>query len=235
MIWYTMYTVETLILFTLLFMLYFLPPPPRREMTRRERMAERLLIEKDLQIAKQYAIGIIAIFIASIFVWIATATPTGTTMTHKEILETVHAKICTRTPDSILCLDRGILEKMQTITTAKKVPFELVIWIAFAESSLHTNYNRPICKEYNNLWGLKGYKRDNWKLEWYDNRNGSDKNWCWLYRFESIEQGTEAISNTLALWYTKCEMSVKCIAYNYVWKPDIAEQSWIDRVWIFYK
>lgn len=71
----------------------------------------------------------------------------------------------------------------------KGVPVGLVVGVAFAESTLHTNYNKPVCKEYNNPWGLKGYKRGDGSLDWYTAERGrADASGCWLYKFTSLEQ-----------------------------------------------
>lgn len=210
----------------------FIPYPEKRILTRQERLQERLLIEQDLKIAKSYWFFIVWILIASCIVWILTTKSPQDIQ--KERLASLHSKICEKTRTSDLCTDASILERMHKITEKKGVPIELVIGIAFAESSNHTNYNKPQCKPYNNLWGLKWYKTDTGKTLWYDNSNGADSNWCWLYKFDSIEQGTEAISNTLAMGYKWCKYDTRCISYNYVGNPNIAEESWIGRVSIFY-
>ena len=213
----------------------FLPEsqtPEKRVLTRQERVIERQLVDQDLKIAKSYACFIAWILAVSFIVWaLTTKSPQEL---QKDRLTSLHSKVCEKTATSDLCRDVSILERMMEITEKKGVPIELVIGIAFAESSVHTNYNKPICKSYNNLFGLKGYKRDNGKIDWYDNTKGHDNNGCWLYKFDSIEQGTEAISNTLSMWYKGCNMDTRCISYNYVGKPDIAEESWIWRVGIFY-
>jgi len=207
-------------------MFHFIPKPVERVLTRQERIIEQRQFNTDMRLWGYYALFLLAVFSAC---WIGSLFASM-----GDVTDTLQEKICSKKPNSVLCTDKSILERMEKITKAHDVPIELVVWIAFAESSLHTNYNKPICKSYNNLWWLKGYKRDNGKLDWYDNKNGHDSNGCWLYKFESIEQGTEAISNTLSMGYKGCKYDTRCISYNYVGKPDVAEESWIARVWEFY-
>lgn len=101
----------------------------------------------------------------------------------------------------------------------------------FAESTLGTNYNKPACKSYNNPYGIKGRKYDNGKVEWYTKTKGrADSNGCWLYKFDSIDEATYSLANTISIGYKGCNNSVRCLSYSYVGHPDVAEESWIKRV-----
>ena len=129
-------------------MINFLPdsmtPPPRRYT-----LQDRQNYANDVHFAKWYLIAI-SVVLSCVFI--------GARLNVKAdvvVLPTLIEKICNKKPDSVLCTDKSILERMEKITAKRGVPLELVIGIAFAESSIHTNYNRPICKSYNNLWGLK--------------------------------------------------------------------------------
>ncbi len=71
-------------------------------------------------------------------------------------IETLHAKICKTTSKSPLCEDIEILRRIDSIAKEKWVPTGLIIGIMHAESSLSTNYNKPICKTRNNPYWIKG-------------------------------------------------------------------------------
>lgn len=143
----------------------------------------------------------------------------------------LHAKICQKTSKSPLCEDIEILRRIDSIAREKWVPTGLIIGIMFAESTLSTNYNKPACKSYNNPYGIKGRKYDNGKVEWYTKTIGrADENGCWLYKFDSIDEATYSLANTISIWYKGCNNSVRCLAFSYVWHPDVAEESWIKRV-----
>lgn len=146
-------------------------------------------------------------------------------------IETLHAKICQTTSKSPLCEDIEILRRIDTIGREKWVPAWLLVGIMFAESTLATNYNKPACKSYNNPYWIKGRKYDNGKVEWYTKTKGrADSNGCWLYKFDSIDEATYSLANTISLGYGKCKNDVRCISFAYVWHPEVAEQSWINRV-----
>ncbi len=146
-------------------------------------------------------------------------------------IETLHAKICKRTSKSPLCEDIEILRRIDTIAKEKWVPTWLIIWIMHSESTLATHYNKPACSSYNNPYWIKWRKYDTGKVEWYTKSKGKpDNNGCWLYKFNSIDEATYSLANTISIGYASCNNDVTCLSYKYVGNPDIAEQSWIDRV-----
>lgn len=206
-------------------------PYPGRVLTRQERIIQRRWNQMDLRFAWFYALFLLLVFsvcsIGSLF---------ASRNDEKEARYGLYSKICQERKDSSFCTDKKLYDKYYDLSLAKWVPPGLVFGIMFAESSLHTNYNKPHCKDYNNPFGLKWYKRDNWKLDWYPReKHWADKNGCWLYKFETLEEWLNWLLNTISIWYKGCKMSTRCISYNYVGKPDVAEESWIKRVSLFYE
>jgi len=143
----------------------------------------------------------------------------------------LHAKICQKTSKSPLCEDIEILRRIDSIAREKGVPTGLIIGIMFAESTLGINFNKEVCAHYNNPYGIKGRKYDTGKVEWYTKTKWRpDENGCWLYKFDSIDEATYSLANTISIGYKSCNNSVRCLSYSYVWHPDVAEESWIKRV-----
>lgn len=146
-------------------------------------------------------------------------------------IETLHAKICKRTSKSPLCEDIEILRRIDSIAKEKGVPTWLIIWIMHSESTLATHYNKPICSTYNNPFWIKWRKYDTGKVVWYTKAKGKpDNNGCWLYKFNSIDEATYSLANTISIGYKGCNNSVRCLAFAYVGDPNVAEESWIKRV-----
>lgn len=145
-------------------------------------------------------------------------------------IETLHAKICKTTSKSPLCEDIEILRRIDSIAKEKWVPTGLIIGIMHAESSLSTNYNKPICKTRNNPYWIKGRKFDNGKTVMYNNGKGRDSDWCYLYHFDSIDEATYSLANTISIGYKGCNNSVRCLSRKYVGDPEVEEESWIGRV-----
>lgn len=201
---------------------HFLPYPETPILSRQERLYQRQLWEKDFRMMKTYG---------SVMAGLLLVCYIGSLFAGSSDLDALHSKICTDAPGSILCTSRETLEMFDSHSRKKGVPVGLVVGVAFAESTLHTNYNKPVCKEYNNPWGLKGYKRGDGSLDWYTEKRGSaDGSGCWLYKFSSLEQWLDGFLNTISMGYKTCENDVRCISYAYVGHPDKAEESWIWRV-----
>lgn len=100
----------------------------------------------------------------------------------------------------------------------------------FAESTLATNYNKPICKTRNNPYGTKGRKYDNGKTVMYNNGKGRDSDGCYLYPFASLDEATYSLANTISIGYKGCNNDVVCLSYKYVGDPEKSEVSWVNRV-----
>lgn len=152
-------------------------------------------------------------------------TPRVTTM------EELHEEICQKVPESPLCGDIELLRRIDSIGREKGVPTRLLIGIMFAESTLNTHFNKPACAHYNNPYWIKWRKYDTGKVVWYTKTKGKpDENGCWLFRFDSIEQATYSLANTISLWYWKCKNNVVCISFAYVGNPEVSEKSWVNRI-----
>ena len=195
-------------------------------MSRQQRIIEQQKWELEVPMFKKYAIFLGIVFSACLF---------GSALSWNSEDDELHTLVCKTTPTSEICTNRSMFDTIGHESKKKWVPLGLVLGIAFAESSLHTNYNKPHCKAYHNHWWLKGYKLASGKVLWYDNKKGHDWTGCWFYKFESLEQGLDGLTNTLSVGYKGCKYDVRCISYNFVGKPDVAEESWIGRVNKFYK
>lgn len=206
-------------------LLHFITKPEAPIMTRKERIENQKLYERWTRELKQY---FCAFMLIPLFILFFREDP--------DSVKTLHQEICQIQPKSPLCTDIRSLEILNTIATRKWVPTRLMLWIYNAESSLWINFNKKECYAYYNWAGLKGKMDDSGKVTMYaTNRKKPDKNGCWLYRFSSWEEAVNSLANTLSIGYRACKMKTRCIAYDYVWKPDIAEESWIRNVEIFYK
>ncbi len=148
-------------------------------------------------------------------------------------IEKIQQEICLKTPESSFC-DLERLKRIDTIAKKKWVPIRLIIWIAFAESTNDTNYNKPVCKTRNNPYWLKGRKYDGWEVRWFTNDGHADDDGCYLYQFKSLEEATESLVNTISMWYRTCHNNTVCISYSYCGDPSVSEASWVARVEKFY-
>jgi hypothetical protein len=202
---------------------------PEYTQTRHEWIADQESMKLQNEIMKIY-LAVVIPFIFFVFVFSGIIQ-----YINRDTIYKMHDQICQTTPKSLLCYNFKVLEDIDALAKEKNVPTRLVLGIMFAESSNFTNFNKPICKTYNNPYGIKGAMDDNWKVEWYKGKKWKgDANGCWLYKFESVQEATKSLLNTLSIGYKKCENSVTCIAYSYVGQAHVAEQSWIDRVNTYY-
>ncbi len=150
-------------------------------------------------------------------------------------IDELYDQICAKVPNSPICWDKELLQRIDIIGKSKWVPTRLLIWIAYAESHIGVNFNREACRNYNNFFWAKWKKHDNWKVEWFTKDRKKDSNGCWLYKFKSIEEWFYSLANTISIGYAGCNNSVRCLSRKYVGHPDIEEESWINRVSLFLK
>lgn len=99
--------------------LHFLPKPPMPVMTRAERLQEREQFKRDIGFAKVYG-G----FLVSMFLLISIV---STFSEKPDSPETIHKEICQHAPNSPLCNDFALLERVDTIASKKNVPTRLVV------------------------------------------------------------------------------------------------------------
>lgn len=216
--------------------LHLLPKPPAPVLSVQEQTRDKIQLATDINFAKSYAVFFCSfILLIYLVAWIKQDT--------RSELTKLRAEICDKVPSSPACKHPEVLELIDTVATKHNVPTRLITGIYFAESTLWINFNKEPCSQYHNWAWLKWRKfKDGRPTEYYQaNRRKPDSNGCWLYKFESFEQATESLALTLSRWYHTCfrdnklpENQTKCISYAYVWAPDVPEQSWINRVSLFY-
>lgn len=153
----------------------------------------------------------------------------------KESPDTLHLRVCRQVPTSPLCTDPELMEIFNKHAKRTGVPNWVLIWIAFSESKIGTAFsklNNHECRETTFNWfGLKG-RHDGLKAR-RDQKIGKG---CYLYKFESLDDAVGSFANTLSVGYGECfkrKDPVYCMAFNYVWDPNIAEPDWQRRVNIF--
>lgn len=135
---------------------------------------------------------------------------------------------------SPLCNNQTLYDKLKWISEKKWVDFYLMLWIAQAESHIGANYAPWCWPEYNNLWGIKWKKLDDWTN--VKDQPIPDKNWCWLYKFASIEDYWTSKANSLKIGYIdKWATTPEQISKYYVRWDWIVKTSWSNRVRIFYE
>ena len=131
--------------------------------------------------------------------------------------EALMERVCKR--NSPLCNDRDLFMNGKEIFESKWVPRELALGIMNAESSLGKYYAWTCDASWNNRGGVKRRKEDDWTSV-KDQPIPND--WCWLYRFDSLEDYFNSKANTLGLWYKACmsrgslEAIADCVSYSYV-------------------
>lgn len=143
-------------------------------------------------------------------------------------------KICELSPNSPMCNDYVMLNKLNEIATHREVDYKLLLGIMYAESHIWYNYNKENCRQTNNWAWLKARKYDDGRVsEWFDKQYETldkDLNGCWLYYFEDVETFFESLANTIWIWYAKCNEDPYCIMKSFVWHESWA---WVRNVYLF--
>jgi hypothetical protein len=150
----------------------------------------------------------------------------------------LHKKVCQKQINSPLCKDRQLFDRLYRLTE-ERIPnknwFNIQLWILNAESSLGTNFYPSKCDYTNNLAGKKWRKTDNNKS--VRDQKIPDKNGCWLYSFESIEDFWISYTNTFRYGYKGCIDSgtpLACISKCYVrWDCKEVKLQWVRNASIF--
>ena len=140
-------------------------------------------------------------------------------------------KICELSPNSPMCWNYTMLNKLKEIADNRGVDYKLLLGIMRAESKLGTaRAPTEDCKGSNNWWWVKARKYDDGSIsEWFDKQENKIP-WCWLYNFDTIEEFFESLANTISLWYAKCNWDVYCISRSYVGHESWA---WVNNVFKF--
>jgi len=137
---------------------------------------------------------------------------------------------------SPLCNDRTLYYSWKKIFEERWVSRSIALGIMFAESHIGANYAWTCNASWNNWWWVKARVLKNWKVK----RDQPIPNWwgCRLYRFDSMEDYLQSKANMIWVNYKWCfnrntiKDKVRCVSFNYVWKPNVAEKSWINNVMI---
>ena len=130
-----------------------------------------------------------------------------------------------------LCNDRELFESLKKISAEKSVPFDIQIWISYAESHIGINYNPDKCYKSNNRAGIK------WTVYW-DNTKWKRLEHaipgCWVEWFVSIEEFWMSFTNSMYHGYVKknCK-TAECISKRRVKGDWITSPAWNGRVNIF--
>lgn len=156
----------------------------------------------------------------------------------EEYLNRKHWQVCDKQPLSPLCKNKELFVKLYWITE-KRIPwknwFPIMLGIINAESSLWTKFHPDKCWYTNNWWELK-WKKTDWGESVRD-QSIPDKNGCWLYRYDTIEDFWISKTNTFRHWYKWCINSstpLSCISMCYV-KGDCKtiKHWWVKNASIF--
>lgn len=154
------------------------------------------------------------------------------------------SRVCKRAPTSELCNNWPLYFRLKDIDSSVGMDHAVHLGISGHESKFGTDYARAfngkiikdvewICAHTNNWGGVK-QKVSLATGKPYTSFKYPDSNGCYLAHYESIEEywlqsATILKKNYVDRGCTAPNM-VKCISYNYVGKPGVAEQSWINSV-----
>jgi hypothetical protein len=122
--------------------------------------------------------------------------------------------------------------------------------LAYAESHIGVNFANDNqggnCYGRNNWWGAKYAINDDNSRDYKSGKFGgyntnyrfTDAYGCNLYPFESISDYWKSKVNGMRYGYKGCinsDKPITCLSYQYVGNPNVAEESWIQRVAIISK
>jgi len=155
-------------------------------------------------------------------------------------LDELFKSVCDAKPSSPIC-DRATFDRLYKITEDRlpwKNFFPILLGITNAESSIWTAFAKDnkgwYCTGYNNLGGVKYKKDDEWKS--IRDQKIPQSDWCYLYKFESIDEYWKSKVNTIRYWYKGCINSktpVDCIGRYYVQWNGLSKPNWNRNVSIF--
>jgi len=132
---------------------------------------------------------------------------------------------------SPLCEDWELYLKLKWISDAVWVEFWLLVGITYSESHIWANFVGEKCWDYNNWSWIKWRKYSNWKT---DKPKLPDSNWCWLYKFNKIDDYWESFAYTIKQWYIDKDCKTpECISQYYVWSDWKVKDKRSKRVNIF--
>lgn len=165
---------------------------------------------------------------------------TGSTVIPPKELDELFNNVCKSKPSSPIC-DRATFDRLYKITEDRlpwKNFFPILLGITNAESSLGTAFAKNnkgwYCTGYNNLGGVKYKKDDEWKS--IRDQKIPQSDWCYLYKFESIDDYWISKVNTIRYGYKWCINSktpIDCIGRYYVQWNGLSKPNWNKNVSIF--
>lgn len=166
---------------------------------------------------------------------------TGTLAHQSEPPSQIREKICSNSPKSPLCnienynMAHAIAYKKALLWNIQDKELFFRVWIGImnAESSIGTNYAGTCDASYNNFGGIKWRILDDWGQV---KDQTIPQNWCWLYKFNTLEDYFGSKYNSLGKWYGSCFHTndpVYCISGYYVGTP--YSVSWQKNVNLFSK
>lgn len=133
---------------------------------------------------------------------------------------------------SPLCNNISLTKELYRISEDRWVDFMLMLWIAYAESHIGRNYAKWCDKSYNNMWGIK--RAIDWEWNKKKDQDIPDKNWCWIYKFNSLQKYWASKANSLYHWYYKKNCTtISCIAKYYVKGDWLRKPAYEARVNVF--
>jgi len=136
-------------------------------------------------------------------------------------------KICKLAPTSKLCNNKPLYEVLESISKKNNAPLRIMLGIMWKESKFGTAYhksNREDCRENTNNrhWSKANH---NWQKA---SRTTEVWPWCWLQKYDTIEEGFASLSYTIGVWYKRCvewSRPAYCMSQLYVWDPKKYEYS----------
>ena len=141
----------------------------------------------------------------------------------------LNKKICeSKKWKSPLCNNYELQDKLRNISKKIWVDFGLMIGITMIESHIGVSFNRQTCSKYNNRSWIK-------YLPWYKRQTLPTKDWCWLWKYKSVEEFRESFAKILKVWYIdRGYTTPENISKKWVWTNWLVKWNWSKVVRLFY-
>lgn len=150
--------------------------------------------------------------------------------------ETLMSRICNISihwRKSPLCDNWELYNSWKRISQERWADRSIILWIMFAESHIWANFATTCNSSWNNWGWVKARRTDDGIVH----RDQSiPNNWCWLYKFDSMDEYFKTKANIISDGYGKCftrnskRSQIECISWKYVGSPSVAEQHRINNV-----
>jgi hypothetical protein len=142
-------------------------------------------------------------------------------------------KISIHWKNSPLCNNWELFNLWKRISEDRGADRKIILGIMYSESHIGANWAGTCNSSWNNRWWVKARRGDDQKVK---RDQPIPNNWCWLYKFDSMENYFITKANIIGDGYKWCfnrnttRDKVTCISRAYVGSPHKAEQSWINNV-----